>query len=137
MAVGSAWRRQLAHARTSPPVRRSNAPLRARHVREGSPGTWEIPTPSRQSCRGTAERSAIWLHEAYRRTRKDGATGVDRQTAEEYAANLEGNLRSLLDRAKSGTDRVDAPEIRDRRRGQVFRASAASFGAAAGAEAHF
>ena len=26
-----------------------------------------------------------WLKEAYRRTRKDGATGVDGQTAEEYA----------------------------------------------------
>jgi RNA-directed DNA polymerase len=51
-----------------------------------------------------------WLHEAYRRTRKDGATGVDRQTAEEYAANLEDNLRSLLDRAKSGTYR--APPVR-------------------------
>ena len=34
-----------------------------------------------------------WLHEAFQRTRKDGATGVDGQTAEEYAANLEGNLR--------------------------------------------
>ena len=44
-----------------------------------------------------------WLHEAYRRTRKDGAVGVDGQTAEDYAADLEGNLRSLLDRAKSGT----------------------------------
>jgi RNA-directed DNA polymerase len=52
----------------------------------------------------------VWLHEAFRRTRKDGATGVDRQTAEEYAANLEGNLRSLLDRAKSGTYR--APPVR-------------------------
>ena len=51
-----------------------------------------------------------WLHEAFRRTRKDGATGVDRQTAEEYAANLEANLRSLLDRAKSGTYR--APPVR-------------------------
>jgi RNA-directed DNA polymerase len=51
-----------------------------------------------------------WLHEAFRRTRKDGATGVDRQTAEEYATNLEGNLRSLLDRAKSGTYR--APPVR-------------------------
>ena len=29
------------------------------------------------------------LHEAYRRTRKDGAVGVDGQTAEQYAANLE------------------------------------------------
>src|ERR1019366_4103495 len=51
-----------------------------------------------------------WLHEAYRRTRKDGAPGVDRQTAEEYATNLEENLRSLLDRAKSGTYR--APPVR-------------------------
>jgi RNA-directed DNA polymerase len=51
-----------------------------------------------------------WLREAYRRTRKDGAPGVDRLTAEEYAANLGGNLRSLLDRAKSGTYR--APPVR-------------------------
>ncbi|WP_437894755.1 group II intron reverse transcriptase/maturase [Sorangium sp. So ce124] len=51
-----------------------------------------------------------WLQEAYRRTRKDGATGVDRQTAKQYAANLEDNLRSLLDRAKSGTYR--APPVR-------------------------
>lgn len=51
-----------------------------------------------------------WLHEAYRRTRKDGAVGVDGQTAAEYAANLEGNLQSLLDRAKSGTYR--APPVR-------------------------
>jgi retron-type reverse transcriptase len=51
-----------------------------------------------------------WLHEAYRRTRKDGATGVDGQTAETYAANLEDNLRSLLDRMKSGTYR--APSVR-------------------------
>jgi RNA-directed DNA polymerase len=51
-----------------------------------------------------------WLREAYRRTRKDAATGVDGQTAEEYAANLEENLRSLLDRAKSG--RYRAPPVR-------------------------
>jgi hypothetical protein len=51
-----------------------------------------------------------WLREAYRRTRKGGATGVDGQTAEEYAANLEGNLQSLLNRAKSGTYR--APPVR-------------------------
>ena len=30
-----------------------------------------------------------WLREAYRRTRKSGATGVDGQTAKEYASNLE------------------------------------------------
>lgn len=51
-----------------------------------------------------------WLKEAYRRTRKDGAAGVDGQTATDYAADLEGNLQSLLDRAKSG--RYQAPPVR-------------------------
>ena len=51
-----------------------------------------------------------WLHEAYRRTRKDGAAGVDGQTAEAYAANLEANLQDLLERAKSG--RYRAPAVR-------------------------
>ena len=51
-----------------------------------------------------------WLREAYRRTRKDGAKGVDGQSAAEYAANLEGNLAELLERAKSGTYR--APPVR-------------------------
>jgi group II intron reverse transcriptase/maturase len=52
-----------------------------------------------------------WLKEAYERTRKDGATGVDGQTAEEYAANLEGNLQTLLNRAKGG-DHYRAPPVR-------------------------
>lgn len=47
-----------------------------------------------------------WMREAYQRTRKDGAAGVDGQTAADYEANLEQNLQSLLDRAKSGTYRV-------------------------------
>ena len=51
-----------------------------------------------------------WLREAHRRTRKDGATGIDGQSAEQYAVDLEENLRSLLDRAKSGTYR--APPVR-------------------------
>jgi len=51
-----------------------------------------------------------WLREAYRHTRKDGAVGVDGQTADEYATHLEDNLRSLLERAKSGTYR--APPVR-------------------------
>ena len=51
-----------------------------------------------------------WLKEAYRRTRKDGAVGVDGVTAEEYEQDLEGNLQRLLDRAKSGTYR--APPVR-------------------------
>jgi len=50
------------------------------------------------------------LLEAYRRTRKDGAVGVDGLTAETYTENLEGNLRALLERAKSGTYR--APPVR-------------------------
>jgi RNA-directed DNA polymerase len=51
-----------------------------------------------------------WLHEAFLRTRRDGATGVDGQTAADYAANLPENLQGLLDRAKSGTYR--APPVR-------------------------
>jgi group II intron reverse transcriptase/maturase len=51
-----------------------------------------------------------WLKEAYRRTRKDGAVGVDGVTAEQYEQDLEGNLQSLLDRAKSGT--YKAPPVR-------------------------
>jgi group II intron reverse transcriptase/maturase len=52
-----------------------------------------------------------WLLEAHRRTRKDGALGVDRMTAAEYAKNLGQNLQSLLDRAKSG-DQYRAPPVR-------------------------
>jgi group II intron reverse transcriptase/maturase len=51
-----------------------------------------------------------WLYEAFRRTRKDGAVGVDGQTGEDYEANLRDNLQSLLDRAKSGT--YVAPPVR-------------------------
>ncbi len=51
-----------------------------------------------------------WLKEAFNRTRKDGAVGVDGQDGEDYAANLEGNLKSLLERAKSGT--YQAPPVR-------------------------
>ena len=51
-----------------------------------------------------------WLSEAYRRTRKDGAAGVDGQSAEDYAQQLESNLKSLLERAKAGTYR--APAVR-------------------------
>jgi retron-type reverse transcriptase len=51
-----------------------------------------------------------WLYQAYLRTRKDGAVGVDGQTAQDYAADLAANLQSLLERAKSGTYR--APPVR-------------------------
>jgi group II intron reverse transcriptase/maturase len=52
-----------------------------------------------------------WLKEAYRRTRKDGAAGIDGQTGQDYAEHLEDNLRSLLNRAKSG-DHYKAPPVR-------------------------
>lgn len=51
-----------------------------------------------------------WVHYAWAQTRKDGAVGVDGQTAEDYAANLEQNLLSLTDRIKSG--RYQAPPVR-------------------------
>jgi group II intron reverse transcriptase/maturase len=51
-----------------------------------------------------------WLHEAFLRTRRDGAVGVDGQTAADYMANLPENLQSLLERAKSGT--YQAPPVR-------------------------
>jgi RNA-directed DNA polymerase len=51
-----------------------------------------------------------WLRKAYDLTRKDGAVGVDGQTAADYEVNLEGNLQDLLHRAKSGT--YVAPPVR-------------------------
>ena len=51
-----------------------------------------------------------WLKEAYRRTRKDGAAGVDGVTADEYEQDLEVKLQGLLDRVKSGAYR--APPVR-------------------------
>src|SRR3954454_12916691 len=51
-----------------------------------------------------------WLLTAHAQTRKDGAVGVDGQTADDYEINLMGNLQDLLDRAKSGT--YVAPPVR-------------------------
>ena len=51
-----------------------------------------------------------WLREAYRRTRKQGAVGVDGVTAVAYEASLEANLADLLERIKSG--RYQAPPVR-------------------------
>lgn len=51
-----------------------------------------------------------WLHAAHERTRKDGAPGVDGETATEFARDLEVNLQSLLGHAKAGTYR--APPVR-------------------------
>ena len=51
-----------------------------------------------------------FMREAFRHTRKDGAPGVDGQTAHEYAQALESNLERLLNQAKSGIYR--APPVR-------------------------
>jgi len=87
------------------------------------PGNSESVSTKQQRIAALAKRSAQmgftslayrmdidWLREAFHRTRKDGAPGVDGQTWAEYAENLEGNLQSLLDRAKSGIYR--APPVR-------------------------
>jgi len=50
------------------------------------------------------------LREAFRRTRKDGAVGVDGISGAAYAEHLEVNLEDLLSRAKSG--RYRAPAVR-------------------------
>ncbi len=50
------------------------------------------------------------LTEAYHRTRKDGAVGVDGQSAAAYATDLEANLRALLERLHTGT--YKAPPVR-------------------------
>jgi group II intron reverse transcriptase/maturase len=51
-----------------------------------------------------------WLEEAYHRTRKDGAAGIDDVTGKEYAENLHDNLQHLLARLQSGT--YKAPPVR-------------------------
>jgi len=51
-----------------------------------------------------------WMKEAYRRTRRESAAGVDGKTMEQYGKELESNLRDLIGRAKSG--RYHAPPVR-------------------------
>jgi group II intron reverse transcriptase/maturase len=51
-----------------------------------------------------------WLMEAFERTRKDGAKGIDGQTSDDYREHLWENLKSLKERAKSGT--YHAPSVR-------------------------
>jgi RNA-directed DNA polymerase len=78
-------------------------------------GSEEISTRLRQIAK-TAREHPEWvlttlahhididlLREAYRRTRKDGAVGVDGQSGEAYARELDKNLLELLERLKSGS----------------------------------
>lgn len=53
---------------------------------------------------------AQWLTMAYLMTRRDGAVGIDGQTAEGYGRDLEANIQRLLEGAKSG--RYQAPPVR-------------------------
>ena len=50
------------------------------------------------------------MREAYRRTRKDGAPGIDGVTGADYEKDLEANLEDLLNRIESG--RYVAPPVR-------------------------
>jgi hypothetical protein len=103
---------------------RSELSLRVRYWRVGkpSPTTVAVSTRLERIAKLAKDKPGValttlahhidleWLREAYRRTRKDGATGVDGQSAEQYAERLDENLASLLDHAKSGTYR--APPVR-------------------------
>jgi len=51
-----------------------------------------------------------WLVDAYRRTRKDGAVGVDGVTGAQYGEGLDARIEALISRAKSGSYR--APPVR-------------------------
>lgn len=51
-----------------------------------------------------------WLKSAYHSLRKDSASGIDHQSWKDYGTNLKENIKSLLDRAKSG--RYHAPAVR-------------------------
>ena len=51
-----------------------------------------------------------WMREAYRRTRKDGAVGVDTVDRKTFEESLDDNLAGLLDGLKSGLYR--APPVR-------------------------
>ena len=46
-----------------------------------------------------------WMKEAYRRTRKGGATGIDGRTATDYATDLEVNLTALVAKIRDGSYR--------------------------------
>jgi len=51
-----------------------------------------------------------WLRAAFKRIRKDGATGIDGVSAREYQQNLDERLTDLVNRAKSGS--YHAPAVR-------------------------
>ena len=46
-----------------------------------------------------------WLEESWRRLNKHAAAGLDRVSAKQFAADLEGNLKRLLEKMQTGTYR--------------------------------
>jgi RNA-directed DNA polymerase len=50
-----------------------------------------------------------FLREAYQRTRKDSAPGIDGVTAQDYAEHLDENVRDWHERLRSG--RYHAPPV--------------------------
>lgn len=52
----------------------------------------------------------VWMYEAYNRTRKDAAAGVDGKDAQEFASNLEPNLKALVQSLRDGS--YQAPPVR-------------------------
>ena len=88
---------------------------------EGTPSPQTVSTKQQRIAKKAEEEKRAfntlahhidvdWLKEAFRRTRKDGAPGIDGLTARDYETQLEGNLQSLLNRVKSGEYR--APAVR-------------------------
>jgi len=51
-----------------------------------------------------------WLYEAYRQVRKNGATGVDEVTSEQYAESLDSNLSALYQKLRE--QKYKAPKVR-------------------------
>lgn len=52
-----------------------------------------------------------WMREAFRRTRKDGAAGIDGVAADECAKQLEDDLRALLDRQAPSRGKEDSAQV--------------------------
>ena len=88
---------------------------------EGTPSPQTVSTKQQRIAKKAKEEKRAfntlahnidvdWLKEAFRRTRKDGAPGIDGLMARDYETQLEENLQSLLNRVKSGEYR--APAVR-------------------------
>ncbi len=54
--------------------------------------------------------SPEWIEEAFKRTRKNAAKGIDNQSAEDFNADLQGNCLRVSDEARSGS--YKAPPVK-------------------------